>query len=286
MTTPLQESFNFESENSGQARPLVNLYLKRPLVFFDLETTGLDFLNDRIVQFAFIRLEPDKSAREWMELVNPGTPIPPEASAVHGITDAMVFDKPGFDHFAPKISDLIKDCDLAGFNVIKFDAPFLQAEMARHGFPLDLENTFIIDPQVIYHKNEPRDLSAAYRFYCQKELTDAHDALADVRATLHILDVQVEKYGRLPKDIKALHKYCNADQGKWVTQDRKFMWKDGEAVLSFGKHRGKTLKWLHENETDYLRWMRDSDFSEETKAIIQNAINGIFPQKSIPAEDD
>lgn len=283
----VQESFDFEGkEEQDEGDILSQLQMTRPLVFFDLETTGLDIQNDRIIQFAFIRINPDKSREEWQELVNPGMPIPIEASRVHKITDDMVKDKPTFDYFAPKIQAFLKGCDLAGFNIARFDLPFLQAELERHGHPLDLTDIRIIDVQTIYHKKEPRDLSAAYRFYCHEDLVGAHDALTDVRATVEILDAQLKRYRDLPKDTQNLHSFCNTGSDRWVTQDRKFYWRNGEAVISFGKHRGKSLKWLHENEPDYLEWMRGSDFSDETKSIIEDAIKGIFPKKSEEEEKE
>ena len=145
------------------------MQLERPLIVFDLETTGLDIKNDRIVQFAFLRINPDRSQDEWMELVNPGVAIPAEASRVHHITDDMVADKPFFKDFAPVIQEFVQAGDLCGFNIARFDVPFLQAEMRRAGAPLDLAKTHLVDAQIIYHKNEPRDLSAAYRFSCSSE---------------------------------------------------------------------------------------------------------------------
>ncbi len=277
-----QQSFDFDAEE--EPRLFARLQLERPLVFFDLETTGLDILNDRIVQFAFVKVSPDRTLDEWSELVNPGIPIPPEASRVHHITDEMVADKPTFAEWAPRVHAYLVGCDLAGFNVAAFDLPFLQAELERCGQPLPLQEMRVIDAQVIFHKNEPRNLAAAYRFYCGSELVDAHDALADVRATVRILDAQLNRYRELPSAMDALHKYCAPRNSRFVTADRKFYWRNGEAVLAFGKHRGKSLQWLVENERDYLNWIIAGDFSEETKAIITDALNGNFPIP--PSQED
>ena len=249
------------------------------MVFFDLETTGLDIKNDRIVQFAFLRVNVDRTQDEWMELVNPGVPIPADASRVHNITDDMVADKPTFKDFAPSIVEFLDNCDLSGFNIARFDVPFLQSELQRAGEALDLQNTRLVDAQTIYHKNEPRNLSAAYRYYCGGEHIDAHDAMGDVRVTLEILDAQMKKYESLPKTADGLHKYCQPRDNRFVTSDRKFYWKDGEATLSFGKHKGKSLKWLVEHERDYLLWMQNGDFTDETKNVIEAAFNGQFPSK-------
>jgi len=287
MKSDSQGSFQFDQEEPlEETRLLGHLALSRPLVFFDLETTGLDPQSDRIIQFAFLWVNLDRSQEEWMELVNPGIPIPPEAVRVHGITNDMVRDKPGFAAFAPKIKELVAGCDLAGFNVVRFDWPFLAAEMERHQQPLDLKQHRLVDAQVIFHKQEPRDLSAAYRFYCRANHLEAHDALGDVRATLAILDAQLARYVDLPRDVKELHDYCAPGESRWVTSDRKLSWRSSEAVIAFGKHKGRSLQWLHDNQPDYLRWMRDSDFSQETKAVIQAAIDGVYPSKKESKEDE
>ncbi|MBN1561985.1 3'-5' exonuclease [candidate division KSB1 bacterium] len=272
MSVGEQESLPFDDHPV-----LAALDLQRPLVFFDLETTGLDLQTDRIVQFGFLRIHPDRSQDEWKEMINPGIPIPPEATRVHHITDAMVADKPFFKDFAPLIGDFLADCDLSGFNIVRFDVPFLQAEMERSGHPLDLKGMKIVDAQVIFHKNEPRDLTAAYRFYCGGEHVDAHDAMADVRVTLQILNAQLKKY-RIPKTLEGLHSYCSPrPDGRFVTTDRKFAWKNNSAVLTFGKHKGKSLQHLVEHEREYLLWMKNGDFTDETKNVIADALNGIFP---------
>ncbi|HNS72637.1 MAG TPA: 3'-5' exonuclease [bacterium] len=271
-----QQSLLFEDPET----PLHLLHLNRPLVFFDLETTGLDTQLDRIVQFAFIRIDPDRKLTEWKELVNPGMPIPPEASRVHGITDAMVADKPLFAGFAERISRLLHESDLAGFNAARFDVPFLQAEMERAGTPLASGGRRIIDAQVIFHKREPRDLTAAYRFYCGKELKGAHDALADVRATLEVLEGQLARYSDLPRDVARLGAFCApADDGRWVTSDRKFYWKHNQAVIGFGKHKGNTLQWIQENYPDYLQWLAGTDLAEDTRAMLLAAMAGDYPRK-------
>jgi len=272
--------FDDVPEPEETAPLLAQLNLTRPLVFFDLETTGLDPALDRIVQFAFIRFMPDHSVEEWSALVNPGLPIPPEASRVHHITDDMVAREPRFADFAARVRVFLQGADLAGFNILRFDVPFLMAEMERNGHAMDVSRMQLVDSQVIFHKREPRDLSAAYRLYCGEEMVNAHDALADVRATAQVLAGQLNRYADLPRQTAGLAEYCSSDDGgRWVTSDRKLYWRHGEAVLSFGKHRGKSLKWLYENEPDYLRWMSEKDFTDAMQAIIQAALQGRFPQK-------
>ena len=272
-----QSTFPFEEPEKNSL--LKNTRLKRPLVIFDLETTGLDFDLDRIVQFAFLRVSPDGSQREWTDLVNPDMPIPPEATDVHGISDSMVRNQPPFAYFAPLIKQFIENCDLSGYNIKSFDVPFLQAEFKRYGDALELANRNIIDAKIIFHRKEPRDLAAALEFYCGKEHQDAHDALGDVRATLDILDAQLERYPDVPKSMDDLNEFCSTKDVRYVTADRKFMWRYNGAVINFGKHRGRSLEWLVENDRDYLIWISDSEFSDETKAIVKAALQGRFPRR-------
>lgn len=258
---------------------LEHLELERPLVFFDLETTGLDNRNDRIVQFAFLRVNPDKTQDEWMELVNPGIRIPAESSNVHGITDDIVRNKPKLADFVELIKEFLDGCDLSGYNVNRFDLPFLQKEMERNNCPLDVSDTKVIDAQVIFHKMEQRTLAAAYKFYCGQEHEDAHDAMGDVKVTLAVLNAQVAKYKELPQNVAGLHEFTNVKDDRYVTPDRKFFWRHGQAAIGFGKYKGKSVKWIFENDPDYLNWMKGGDFAEETKEMIANVMKGIFPQK-------
>jgi len=272
-----------------------NLDLERPLVFFDLETTGLDIVNDRIVQIALVRLEPDGSRHTFMSLVDPQRPIPAQATAVHGITDADVIGKPTFRELLPQLEPLLKDADLAGFNSIRFDLPLLAEEYRRAGGELGLNGRRHLDACVIFHQMERRDLTAAMKFYCGQEFTDAHDALADAGATLEILDAQLERYPDLPRDLDELHAFCNQQEERWVDATRKFVWvelaagaaqgepvaggKGFEATLTFGKHKGKTLREVARNTPDYLQWILNSDFSSEVKQIVQDALQGRFPTR-------
>jgi DNA polymerase III subunit epsilon len=277
MNSTEQESlFNEENKkNSG----LGNLQLERPLVVFDLETTGLDIRNDRIIQFAFIRVNPDRTQDEWVELVNPGIKIPPESIEIHGITNEKVKDKANFSHFAPFVVEFLENCDLSGYNVARFDLPFLQKEMERSEVLLDVTGTKVIDAQIIFHKLEPRNLAAAYRFYCGEEHDDAHDALGDVKVTLDVLNAQVGRYSELPNSIAGLHEFTNKTDDRYVTPDRKFFWRHGQASIGFGKYKGRSLKWIYENDRDYLNWMKGGDFADETKKMIADVIQGIFPKK-------
>lgn len=258
-----------------------NLNLTRPLAFFDLETTGIDVEKDRVVQIAIIRVEPDGRRRTFESLVNPERPIPPEATRIHGIKDSDVAHQPTFSQIRTDVEELLEGADLAGFNSIRFDAPLLQNELRWAGSHRDFREVKQVDAMRIFHLMEPRNLSAAVRFYCGEELQDAHSALADTEATLAVLDAQVAHYEDLPGDVDALHRICNPDEGRYVDRTRKFIWTaDGDAVFTFGKLKGQTLQKAVQGEgRGYLEWMLGKDFSEEVKDILRNALQGIFPTK-------
>jgi DNA polymerase-3 subunit epsilon len=257
-----------------------NLRLTRPLVVFDLETTGIDVERDRIVQIGIIRVEPGGERQTWDSLVNPECPIPPQATAVHGITDADVQGAPTFAQLRSEIEDRLDGADLAGFNSIYFDLPLLETELRRVGSRLDLTAAKHLDAMRIFHQMERRDLTAAYKFYCDKDLVGAHGALADAAATLEVLDAQIARYDEVPAEVEALHRFCNPDEGKWVDRTRKFVFDDqGEAVFTFGKLRGQSLKAAAQGDRGYLEWMLNKDFSEEVKGILRDALAGVFPQK-------
>jgi len=259
-----------------------NLHLTRPLAFFDLETTGVDVERDRIVQIAIIRVEPDGVHRTFESLVNPECPIPPESTAVHGITDSDVGDAPTFARICPAVEAMFADADLAGYNSVRFDQPLLVHELNRAGSALDFRGVKHLDAMRIFHLKEKRDLTAAYKLYCGGELTGAHNALADTTATLEILDAQLAHYDDLPRDVAALHTFCNPDEGKFVDLRRKFVWNDeGEAEFTFGKYQGKSLNTVVADQRgrSYLEWMLGRDFSEEIKGILREALDGVFPRK-------
>ncbi len=259
-----------------------HLKLTRPLTFFDLETTGVDVDNDRIVQLALIREEPDGSRRTFSSLVDPQRPIPPAATAVHGVTDAMVKGQPTIAQLRGELEPLLTGTDLAGYNSIRFDAPLLQAELRRAGSELDLRGARHVDAMVIFKLMEPRNLTAAYRKYCDKELVGAHSALADTEAALEVLDAQVAFYAAVPDDVDALHALCNPDEGRFVDRGRKFIWNDeGHAVFTFGKHNGEVLDAVAADprKRGYLEWMLGKDFNEEVKGILREALAGVFPRR-------
>ncbi|RMG48904.1 MAG: 3'-5' exonuclease [Acidobacteria bacterium] len=256
--------------------------LERPLTAFDLEATGTDIANDRIVEIGIVRLEPAGARRSFRTLVDPGIPIPPAATAVHGIRDEDVRGAPKLAEIADTIHELFDGADIAGFNSLRFDLPLLRVEMERIGRPLDLQGRRHVDAMRIFHMKEPRDLAAAYRFYCGKELEGAHSALADAEATLEVLQAQVERYPDLPDDIGGLDRLCNPGGDRFVEASGRIAWnEEGEAVLAFGKHRGTTLRQLVRERPDYLRWMLDKDFSPGVKRILRDALSGTFPQRGL-----
>jgi DNA polymerase-3 subunit epsilon len=264
--------------------PMRNLSLQRPLVAFDLETTGTDIDKDRIVQIGVIRVEPDGSRRTWNQLVNPEQPIPPAATAIHGISDDDVRDQPTFAQLRADVESWFAGADLAGYNSTRFDLPLLQAELRRTGSGLAFDGVRHFDAMSIFHQMERRDLTAAYRFYCDKELVGAHDALADVTATLDVLDAQVGRYDELDgADPDALHRFCNPDEGKFLDRTRKFAWNDaGQAVFTFGKYSGRTLQdvALDPQGRCYMDWMIGKDFTDEVKGILRGALAGTFPGRN------
>ena len=259
-----------------------HLQLDRALACFDLETTGVDPEKDRIVQIAVIRVDLDGERKVLQTLVNPECPIPPEATRIHGIKDDDVRDKPTFSQIYREVETYLADADLAGYNSIRFDLPLLQAELRRAGSRLDFRDARHLDAMRIFHKMEPRDLTAAYRFYCDEDLTGAHDALADAEATLAILDAQVGRYESVPSQIDRLHKFCNPDEGRFVDRTRKFAWTDqGQAAFTFGKLKGQTLEQVcgDGNGRGYVEWMLNKDFSTEVKDILRSALDGVFPRR-------
>jgi DNA polymerase-3 subunit epsilon len=247
--------------------------LDRPLVFFDLETTGLHMRNDRIVELALIKITPQGDVLERVRRFNPGIPIPAEATAVHGISDADVADEAPFCSRARSLHALLDGCDLAGFNIRRFDLGMLVAEFQRCGLRLDLVGRRIIDVQNIFHREEPRDLSAAARFYLDREHEEAHTALADIRTSAAVLVAQLGRYAHLPRDLDGLHAYCE-EYAPWQSEvDRWFSSQDDGRVFRRGKHRGRRLDDVAANEPDYLQWMLGAeDMDEEVLCLVREAL--------------
>jgi DNA polymerase-3 subunit epsilon len=247
--------------------------LSRPLAFFDLETTGLSTTSDRIVELALIRVSPQGDVLERVRRFNPGIPIPPEATAIHGITDEHVADEPPFSAVARSLVELLENCDLGGFNIRRFDLPMLLAEFKRAGVPFSVAGRRLIDAQTIFHREEPRDLSAAARFYLGREHREAHTALGDIRTSAAVLSAQLERYSEVPRDLDGLHAYCDEVSPFQTEVDRWFLERDGEKVFRRGKHRGEALGQVAATAPDYLKWMLGAeDMDEEVLRLVREAL--------------
>lgn len=246
----------------------MKLNLTRPIVFFDLETTGVDVATDRIVEICLIRVEPNGNRVSQNLRLNPERHIPEEASAVHGIYDDDVKDCPTFRDKAAELKAIFDGCDLAGFNSNKFDIPLLAEEFIRAGINIDLTTPRRVDVQNIYHKLERRTLVAAYQFYCHKDLENAHSAMADTEATLEVLEAQLDHYpDELRNDIDFLAEFSRRDN--FIDFAGRFVYNDnGEEIINFGKHRGRLVKDILRIEPSYYNWMMQSDFTMNTKQVL------------------
>ena len=247
--------------------------LERPLIFFDLETTGLHVKNDRIVELALIKVTPQGDVLERVRRFNPEMPIPAEATAVHGITDADVADDAPFCARARALHQLMDGCDLAGFNIRRFDLHMLVAEFARCDIRFELADRRVIDMQNIFHREEPRDLSAAARFYLEREHEEAHTALGDIRTSAAVLSAQMERYPHLPRSLDGLHTYCEEYAPFRTEVDRWFSSGPAGRVFRRGRHTGTPLAEVARLEPDYLHWMLGADdMDEDVLTIVREAL--------------
>ena len=256
------------------------LRLDRPLVVFDIESTGTTPRKDRIIELAAVKLMPDGTEISKCWLMNPGVKIPPETTKIHGITDEIVKDCPTFADKADEIFAFFEGCDLSGFNADRFDIPCLEEEFARVGKNFAPSSRRHVDVQRIYHRMEPRDLSAAVRFYLGRDHTCAHGAEADARATLEVLKAQMEKYPELPQTVGEMDEYLVPHDPLNADRYGMLRWKDGELTINFGKKKGESLRKLMLNEPNYLRWIVKGDFDTEVKAIVRDLMeNGRLPPR-------
>ena len=232
----------------------MQLNLRNPLVFFDLETTGINIVKDRIVEISYVKVFPNGKEETKTRRINPGMPIPPESTAIHGITDEDVKDCPTFKEIAKSLATQIEGCDLAGYNSNRFDIPMLAEEFLRAGVDIDLNRRKFIDVQTIFHKMEQRTLSAAYKFYCNKSLENAHTAEADTLATYEVLKAQLDRYPDLKNDV--------AFAGRMVYNDK------GEEVINFGKYKGRLVTEILKSDPGYYSWIMNGDFPLNTKKML------------------
>ena len=256
----------------------MQLNLRNPLVFFDLETTGIDIAKDRIVEISMVKVMPNGEEIVKTRRINPGMPIPPESTAIHGITDEDVKDCPKFKEIAKSLAAQIEGCDLAGFNSNRFDIPMLAEEFLRAGVDVDLNRRKFIDVQTIFHKMEQRNLTAAYKFYCNKDLANAHSAEADTMATYEVLKAQLDRSPELENDVNFLSKYSsftnNVDfAGRMVYNEK------GQEVINFGKYKGRLVEEVLKSDPSYYAWIMNGDFPLNTKKMLTEIRLRGFNQK-------
>jgi DNA polymerase-3 subunit epsilon len=257
----------------------MNLKLTKPIVFFDLETTGVDVVRDRIVQIAMIKIHPDGERETLSELVDPQMSIPAESTAIHGITDDDVVGKPTFRDLAENILAFVGDADLGGYNLIRFDIPVLAEEFIRVGTTFDTQGRHIVDVYQIFSLRESRTLSKAMEFYCGKEMVDAHDTAADIAATAEVLEGQLAMYTDLDGTVEELDRqYIPRHLRNTVDPEGKLRWEKGEVVLGFGSRRGELLRDLAKDNPNYLKWMLNANFNLTVQQIVRDALKGHFPK--------
>jgi len=254
------------------------LQLKKPLAFIDLETTGVNLGTDRIVEIAIVKILTDGTKSVKRKLINPGIPIPKGASDVHGISDEMVKDAPPFKQVAQELKQMLDGCDLAGYNSNRFDIPLLMEEFLRAEVDFDMKGRKLLDVQNIFHKMEPRTLSAAYKFYCSKNLDGAHGAEVDAAATHEILEAQIERYPELGNNVDSVLKVIGEDQ--IVDFARRFIMDNGIEVFNFGKFKGRPVADVLRSEPQYYDWMMKGDFPQHTKQKLTEIFTRSMLKKS------
>jgi len=255
----------------------MNLQLTRPIAFIDLETTGINISIDRIVEIAIVKISPDGSRLVKRKIINPTIPIPQGAIDVHGITNEMVKDAPTFKQASNEIKQFIEGCDIGGYNSNRFDIPMLVEEFLRCELNIDIESRKLVDVQKVYHLMEQRTLSAAYKFYCQKDLEGAHGAEVDATATYEVLEAQIEKYSQIGNTVDSIIKFTGEEQ--IVDFSRRFIMENGVEIFNFGKHKGKPVTRVLKEEPQYYDWMMKGDFALHTKLKITEILNRTLVKK-------
>ncbi len=253
------------------------LKLARPIVFIDLETTGINLATDRVIEIAIVKISPDKEKQVKHKIINPQVPIPKASSEIHGITDEHVKDAPTFKEVANELKQFIDNADLSGYNSNRFDIPLLMEEFLRAGIMLDMSNRRMLDVQQIFHMMEKRTLGAAYKFYCEKELIDAHSAEADATATWEILEAQLMRYEHLGESLETILKFTGEE--KYVDFARRFIMNNDVEVFNFGKHKGRPVCEVLKAEPQYYDWMMKGDFPLHTKQKLTEILNRTLLKK-------
>ena len=265
---------------------MFDLKLERPLIIFDLETTGTVIARDRIVEISVVKILPDGTRSVKTRRLNPEMQIPPQATEIHGISDADVANEPTFKSVSKNLLALFDGCDLGGYNVLKFDVPVLINEFSRAGLEFSIEGRRIIDAYSIFCKLYPRTLSGAYKFFCGKDLEGAHGAEADTLATAEIFEAQLSRHPELPRDLDQLHQFSDNSNPDSVDSSGRFKWSGDEVVVCFGKNSGIALKKLAVDDPNFLKWIIRVDFPEDVKDIARNALIGKFPVKKSNEKED
>ncbi len=255
----------------------MKLNLTRPIAFIDLETTGVNISNDRIVEIAIVKILPDGTRQVKRKLINPLIPIPSGASDVHGITDEMVKDAPSFKQVANEIKQFMDNCDMGGYNSNRFDVPMLIEEFLRAGVSFSVDGRKLVDVQKVFHMMEQRTLGAAYKFYCNKVLDGAHSAEVDATATWEVLEAQIERYPQIGDTVESIVKFTGEDD--IVDFARRFVKENGIEVFNFGKHKGKPVTQVLKEEPQYYDWMMKGDFAMNTKQKLTEILNRTLLKK-------
>jgi DNA polymerase-3 subunit epsilon len=253
------------------------LQLTRPLVFIDLETTGTNIAIDRVIEIAIVKILPDRTRHVKHKLINPQMPIPKSSTDIHGITDEKVKDAPIFKEVANELKQFIDNADLSGYNSNRFDIPLLMEEFLRAGISIDMANRRMLDVQTIFHMMEKRTMAAAYKFYCEKDLQDAHSAEADASATWEILEAQLERYAHLGQTLDTVLQFTGEE--KFVDFARRFIMDKDVEVFNFGKHKGRSVAQVLKAEPQYYDWMMKGDFPLHTKQKLTEIFNRTLLKK-------
>ena len=257
---------------------MTEMILNRPIACFDIEATGINPHSDRMVELAIVRMHPDGSQDSHRFVINPGIPIPIEASNIHGFKDDYVRDCPPFTDIASDVNAILENCDLSGFNLLRYDIPMLVAEMARADIRFELKNRKVVDAQRIFHQQEPRDLTAAIAYYCNEMHLGAHGAMADVTATMRVIESQLKRYSNLPRDVPSLDLYCNPRDPSWVDRSGRLKWINKTVAINFGKKKGVALETLIKDDPGFIKWMLKSDFPPDVKEIVAQGQRGEWPE--------
>ena len=256
----------------------MKLQLARPIAFIDLETTGVNISNDRIVEIAIVKIAPDGTKQVKRKLINPLMPIPAGSSDIHGIIDDMVKDAPSFKQVANEVKQFMENCDMGGYNSNRFDVPMLIEEFLRAGIEFSVEGRKLVDVQKVFHLMEQRTLSAAYKFYCSKVLDGAHSAEVDATATWEVLEAQVERYPQIGDTVESIVKFTGEDD--IVDFARRFIKDKGIEIFNFGKHKGKPVTQVLKEEPQYYDWMMKGDFAMDTKQKLTEILNRTLVKKA------